>query len=145
MAHHIVDVRHVPGKLNVIADGLSQQWEGQPRDTGIDDGSAWTVSEDWEASSGLINDLLLTEPATQPESVSDLQKRFADEPVFLEVVESILEMDSKKSLRDRKRAKHRASQYLIEDGKLWRLRGGTTVRARSRVECVTKEEAKQLA
>lgn len=34
---------------------------------------------------------------------------------------------------------------LIEDGKLWRLRGGTAVRARSRVECVTKAEAKELA
>jgi hypothetical protein len=121
IAHHIIDVRHVPGKLNVIADGLSRQWEGQPRDAGIDDGSAWTVSEDWEASSGLINDLLLTESMTQQEPVSDLQKRFANEPVFLEVVESILEVDSRKSLRDRKRARHRASQYLIEEGKLWRL------------------------
>lgn len=32
LAHNIVDVRHVPGKLNVVADGLSRQWEGQPRD-----------------------------------------------------------------------------------------------------------------
>jgi len=34
---------------------------------------------------------------------------------------------------------------LIEEGKLWCLRGGTAVRARSKVECITKEEAKQLA
>lgn len=46
IAHRIVDVRHVPGKLNVIADGLSRQWEGQPRDEGMEDGSTWTVSED---------------------------------------------------------------------------------------------------
>lgn len=34
---------------------------------------------------------------------------------------------------------------MVEEGKLWRLRGGTTVRARSRVECTTREEAKELA
>jgi hypothetical protein len=60
----------VPGKLNVIADRLSCQWEGQPIDAVIDDGSAWMVSEDWEANSGLINDLLLTESMTQQEPVS---------------------------------------------------------------------------
>ncbi|KAG2743047.1 hypothetical protein P692DRAFT_20747766, partial [Suillus brevipes Sb2] len=31
LAHNIIDVRHVPGKLNVIADGLSWQWESQLR------------------------------------------------------------------------------------------------------------------
>jgi len=43
LAHRIIDVRHVPGKLNVIADGLSRQWEGQPRNIGLLDGSDWTV------------------------------------------------------------------------------------------------------
>ncbi|KAG2058732.1 hypothetical protein BDR06DRAFT_828976, partial [Suillus hirtellus] len=42
-------------------------------------------------------------------------------------------------------AQHRASEYLIEDRKLWRLRGGTEVRAQSRTECVLQEEARQLA
>lgn len=31
LAHQIVDVRHIPGKLNVVADGLSRMWEGQER------------------------------------------------------------------------------------------------------------------
>jgi RNase H-like domain found in reverse transcriptase/Reverse transcriptase (RNA-dependent DNA polymerase) len=30
LAHQIIDVCHVPGKINVVADGLSRQWEGQP-------------------------------------------------------------------------------------------------------------------
>lgn len=81
-----------PGKLNVIADGLSRQWEGQPRDIGLIDGSEWTVSEDWESNSGLINDLLLLS-------------------VFLEVVEAMLQLDQGKEVRSRKRARHQASQY----------------------------------
>lgn len=137
-------MRHVPGKLNVIVDGLSRQWEGQPRDAGLQDGSTWTVSKDWEAATGLVNDILLT-TSIDEQTVKDLQKSFANEPVFLEVVESIAQISSNRPLQDRKKARHRASEYLIEDGKLWRLRGGTTVRARSKTECITHEEAKQLA
>jgi hypothetical protein len=145
LAHRIIDVRHVPGKLNVIADGLSRQWEGQPRDIGLLDGSDWTVSEDWEASSGLVNDILFNSSTIEPQLISSLQERFINEPVFREVVESIAQLGTTGSLRDKKRAKHRASQYMIDNGKLWRLRGGTTVRARDRVECVTQEEARLLA
>jgi hypothetical protein len=122
IAHRIVDVRHVPGKLNIIADGLSRQWEGQPRDEGMEDGSTWTVSEDWETNSGLINDILHMNANTNLDEFSSLRQRFTNEPVFLQVIESIGQLDSMKPLRDRKRAKHQASQYLIEDGKLWRLR-----------------------
>ncbi|KIK32387.1 hypothetical protein CY34DRAFT_66878, partial [Suillus luteus UH-Slu-Lm8-n1] len=109
------------------------------------DGSEWTVSEDWEANSGLINDLLQVSTGIEESTTSQLLQRFTEEPVFQEVVEAMLEMDRGKEVRNRKRARHRATQYLIEDGKLWRLRGGTAVRARSRVECVTKAEAKELA
>jgi hypothetical protein len=28
LAHNIIDMWHVPGKLNIIADSLSRQWEG---------------------------------------------------------------------------------------------------------------------
>jgi len=73
IAHNIIDVRHVPGKLNVIADGLSRQWEGQPRNAELQDGSTWTVSEDWEAATGLVNDILLTNPIDE-QTVSKLQE-----------------------------------------------------------------------
>lgn len=59
------------GKLNVITDRLSQQWEGQPRDAGIEDGSSWIVSEDWGSERGLINDIQMTTVA-EPQSVSKL-------------------------------------------------------------------------
>ncbi|KAG2145261.1 hypothetical protein DEU56DRAFT_754118 [Suillus clintonianus] len=58
-----------------------------------------------------------------------------------EVIELMAQLGSTRSLRDKKCAKHRASQYMIDDGKLSCLRGGTAVRARDRVECVTQEEA----
>ncbi|KAG2754977.1 hypothetical protein P692DRAFT_201703156, partial [Suillus brevipes Sb2] len=128
-----------------IADGLSRQWEGQPRDEGMEDGSTWTVSEDWDTNSGLINDILFMNTNINIDDFSSLRQRFTNEPVFLQVIESIGQLDSTKPLRDCKRAKHQASQYLIEDGKLWCLRGGTTIRTRSRVECVNKDEARQMA
>jgi hypothetical protein len=34
---------------------------------------------------------------------------------------------------------------MIEDGRLWYIAGGTRARAKSRQECVTQEEAGQLA
>ena len=40
---------------------------------------------------------------------------------------------------------HRASQYVLEDGKLWKLHGGTSTRARMRTECVSQKEAEALA
>ncbi|KAG2097957.1 uncharacterized protein F5147DRAFT_583323 [Suillus discolor] len=78
-------------------------------------------------------------------TVRSLMEHFTNESVFLEVIELLVQINSNKPLRDHKRAHHRASEYLIEDRKLWRLRGGTAVRARSRTECVSQEEARQLA
>jgi hypothetical protein len=48
-------------------------------------------------------------------------------------------------LRERKRARHRATRYMIAEGKLWYVGGGTRARAVVRRECVTKEEAIGLA
>src|SRR5271155_3456790 len=55
LAHQIIDVRHVPGRINVVADGLSRAHEGLQHEDG--DGSQWTVSEDWQASKGLTHDI----------------------------------------------------------------------------------------
>jgi hypothetical protein len=56
----------------------------------------------------------------------------------LEVVEALLELDHGKSLRERKRARHRASGYMIEGGKLWRVTNGRSVCAEARLECIPK-------
>ena len=68
-----------------------------------------------------------------------------NEPIFLKVVEALFELDQGKDVRLRKWAQHRASEYLIDEGKLWKLDGGHQVCAQTRVECITKEEATTLA
>ena len=77
--------------------------------------------------------------------MSQIRERFKDEPIFLEVIEALLDLDQGKSAKLRKRARHRASEYLVNEGKLWRVAGGHHGQACTRVECVTKEEAKTLA
>jgi hypothetical protein len=141
LAHNIVDIRHRPGRLNVVADGLSRKFVNIPTESG--DGHEWTVSEDWEARTRLANDILYVNP-TQPSTYNALRDRFANESVFLEIIDSILELDQGKSLRVRKRAKHKAKGYMIKDEKLWRI-GDDSDRARARLECVTKEETVKLA
>jgi hypothetical protein len=49
--HQIVDVRHIPGKINIVADGISCQWEGQDPSEG--DGSEWIVNSDADETLGL--------------------------------------------------------------------------------------------
>ena len=142
LSHQIVDVRHVPGRINVVADGLSRAAEGTPREEG--DGSEWTVSEDWEATAGLTHDLFHVADAGS-EEMTALRERFRDVPMLLEVVEALLELDQGTSLRKRKRARHQASEYMIDEGKLWRVAGGHRTRGRARVECISPKEAVALA
>lgn len=80
-----------------------------------------------------------------PPEMAALREHFANEPLFLEVINAILELDHGTKLQERKRAWHRASQYAIEDGQLWHIGGGMRIRARLRQECVTKAEAVELA
>ena len=142
MAHQIVGVRHIPGRINLVGDGLSRKDEEQPRIPG--DGSEWSVAPDWEGARGLHYDLFpVTEAPTDTQS--RLRERFKDEPVFLEVIDALTGTDSSKSTQERKRARHKAEGYLIEDSRLWRLGGITPARAASRRECVTKSEAIELA
>lgn len=142
LAHQITDVRHVPGRLNVVADGLSRANEGTSHNEG--DGSEWTVSEDWENSMGLTHDIFHTSEACTPE-MTTLRDRFRNEPIFAEVIDALLELDQGNSLKRRKRARHRASEYMIAEGRLWRVAGGHQARARPRVECISQEEATELA
>ena len=49
----------------MVADGLSRAAKGTPREEG--DGSEWTVSEDWEATTGLTHDLFHVADASSEE------------------------------------------------------------------------------
>ena len=139
LAHNIIDVRHIPGTTN-IADGLSRQFENTPKSAG--DGSEWDVDSDWESRAGLVFGINFTtiSPTTQ-----GLRDRFATTPLFRDVIDALENIQSGLGLRERKRARHRAARYMIEDGKLWFVGGGTRTRAVARRECVTKEEATELA
>jgi transposase InsO family protein len=149
LAHEITDVRHRPGRLNPVADGLSRKYVNLPLEDG--DGHEWTVSEDWEARTGLENDMFKLDVVktplenTQSPDYVLLQKRFSDESVFLEVIDALYEMDKGDSLRKRKRAHHKAKNYMVSDGRLWRVGDISSVRAQARLECVTKQEAETLA
>jgi hypothetical protein len=61
-----------------------------PRKDG--DGSAWSVKEDWESAHGLVNDLFLIQPTdeTLKSVATELRKCFKEEPLFLEVIEALL-------------------------------------------------------
>ena len=120
LAHQITDVCHMPGRLNVITDRLSQASEGTTNEEG--DGNDWTVPEDWEANIGLTHNIFHITSTGTPE-IAQLRERFKDELIFAKVIDAILEMDQGTDLQLKKCARHRASEYTIEDGKLWQVAG----------------------
>ena len=63
-------------------------------------------------------------------------------PLFWDVIDALEGIQSGIGLRERKRARHHAKRYMIEDGKLWFVGGGTCARVIVRRECVMKEEAR---
>ena len=93
---------------------------------------------------GLTHNIFQLTDASTPE-VAKLRERFKDEPIFTEVINIILEINHGTNLRLWKQARHRASEYMIEEGKLWQVAGGHSTRAQSRVKCIMREEATQLA
>jgi hypothetical protein len=134
MGYKIVGAEHIKGTTNAVADALSRADEGRPKVVG--DGSEWTVSPDWESRVGIVNDVFIVEELGDtylvmavPEGTSVLRDRFKEEPMYLQVIDAILELDFGSSMQARKRARHSATKYFIKGGKLWRLGGGVPARA----------------
>jgi len=142
MAHQIVAVRHIPGKTNLVGDGLSRKDEDMPTRGG--DGSGWSVQPDWEAARGLTYDLFAVDEPTE-QVPTTIQQRFHNERVFLEVIEAILNGQQGATEADRKRAAYKAEGYMLEGNRLWKLGGVTEIRGTARRECITREEAVVLA
>jgi hypothetical protein len=126
----------------VVADGLSCQWEDQPDQE--EDGCEWTVNPDRDKTVGLMNNILLTQDQELKKQVQALKEHLKAKHLFIEVIDVITVQDSAKTVQDRCQAHHRASQYVLEEGRLWKLHGGTSMRARTKMECVSWKEAEQL-
>ncbi|KIM54446.1 hypothetical protein SCLCIDRAFT_73302, partial [Scleroderma citrinum Foug A] len=107
------------------------------------DGSTWSVIPDPEATTGLVNDMFAIEKL--PPDNQQLRERFKMEPLFLEVVDMLLNTDTNTPVCNHMLARHRAKQYILHNGKLWRLYGGTSVWPHHKVGCITREEAEERA
>ncbi|KZP06515.1 hypothetical protein FIBSPDRAFT_764317 [Athelia psychrophila] len=144
LSYHIFDVRHRPGVDNGAADGISRQFTGAAK---VDaDGHKVSVNPDWEARTGLVHDMFAVLAVSDLDKTSaQLRGRFANEPMFLQVIDAIWNLDYAKTVREKRRARHRALGYMIDEGKLWRLGDGKTTRVRPRLKCVSQAEAIVLA
>jgi len=96
----------------------------------------------WAANTGLVHDIWTTQ---LDEAQSSLRARFASEPIFLEVIEAMYNVDHGRRIRDKCRARHQMLGYQIDEGCLWRIGDGKSTCACPWLECVTQEEAKELA
>jgi len=142
LAHNIVDVRHIPGKIN-IADGISRQYEYEGMEKILGDSSEWTVTPDWEGVTGLVHDLY---HIAKLQDLMTLKERFKEEPLYLDVIDAIVGLSSHNMMvKEKKCAQHRKTQYMLKDGKLWFVGGGSGTQVRSRRECVSRAEAIKLA
>jgi transposase InsO family protein len=79
------------------------------------------------------------------EQVNALRAQLKNKHLFIEVINAIMAQDSMRIVWDQWRARHRASQYVLEEGKLWKLHRGTSMRARTRTKCISHAEAEQQA
>jgi hypothetical protein len=111
LAHQIVDVWHIPGRINLVGDSLSRRDEDLPHEN--DNGSAWSVAPDWETARGLEYDLFSVEVAMSTLH-SKLRERFAEERVFLEVVDALLGITGSSTESERKRAAHPQRVTLLK-------------------------------
>jgi RNase H-like domain found in reverse transcriptase len=129
LAHQIIDVQHMPGKINIVANGLSRQWQGHAPLKG--DGATWTVNPDTNNMVGLTNNILATMDTNSHEQITALKQHLRNEHLFIEVIDAITAQDSTKTVKERKHTCHRVSQYVIKSRRLWKLHGGTSTRART--------------
>jgi hypothetical protein len=145
LAHQIINVRHIKGRNNPVSDGMSRKWApGSERTT--TDGSTWSINPDWEERTGLVHNIFKLTTTTDNTDVTDsLDTRFTNEPLFQQVVLALCDKDHALALQDHKQARHRASKYQIDEGKLWHVRGKHSVWARAQKECVSQGEALAMA
>lgn len=106
---------------------------------------------------GLTHDLFMLKSPTDGPSPTNstpqiletkqqhLLTRFAKEPLHTSILKALFERDQGTDERERKKAAHRAREYMVEDGKLWQVADSRRPQAKARTEVVSQEEMLELA
>ena len=92
-------------------------WEGHERTK--TDGSEWSFLPNWEATKGVVNDILSI--SYTPPSPHALETHFADDLFFEPIVKHLLGHDAGSTPTERRKAAHRATGFMIFDNKLWKV------------------------
>jgi RNase H-like domain found in reverse transcriptase/Reverse transcriptase (RNA-dependent DNA polymerase)/Integrase zinc binding domain len=144
LSRNIIDVRHRPGVENPVADGLSRMWQNRRRQQG--DGSEWSVLPDWEATKGIRNNILSVNTIPQEASTLpfDLADRFRGDVFFEPIVLHLLGHDAGSNISERRRAMHCSKNFVINQGKLWRISTKANDRV-CRTECIPRKLAFEIA
>ena len=110
LAHNIIAIRHQPGVENPVADGLSRMWDSRRRT--MEDGSDWSVLPNWEATKGIVNDILSV--SYIPPNIHPLESRFASDLFFEPIVKHLLGHDAGSTPAARRKAMHQASSFTMK-------------------------------
>src|SRR6266481_5883135 len=143
ICRNIVDIRHHPGVTNVVADAISRKWAEAKGPSKDSDGADWSVRPDWEASSSISNNIMQVTTAGHADESASLHEQFADDPWLSDVVNALTNRDMP-DIRTCHRARHRALNFAIENGKLWCIRMKAKDWVAS-VECVSQMKGFNLA
>ncbi|GLB40100.1 hypothetical protein LshimejAT787_0706100 [Lyophyllum shimeji] len=135
LAHNIISICHRPGIENPVADSLSRMWED--REHSDTDGSNWSVLPDWEVSKGIVNDILSVMEA--PSSRHPLETCFEDDLFFWPIVRHLLGHAQGNTSSEQRKFAHQAMDFMIEDGKLWKVSTKRNDRV-NRTECILSTE-----
>ena len=126
-----------------MVDAISRKWSEAKGLGESNDGADWSVCPDWEASQGITNDIMQLRGATDTNVHAQLHEQFADDPWLNEVVEVLTNQDMP-DIRTRRRARHRATNFMIEGDRLWQVQMKATDRV-AKVECAPRTERARLA
>lgn len=65
--------------------------------------------------------------------------------MYLSIIQALADIDQGLSVKEKRKVWHRAKEYMVDEGRLWRVADGRTSRAIARLECVTQKEMTELA
>lgn len=140
ISRNIIDIQHRAGVENQ-ADGLSRKWGGGERTVG--EGEDWDVEPDWESEKGVVNDMFVL--LEGGEVLREVKEKFAEDPYFKDIAAWLTALGTPGlSEAESRRARRRALDFMVDDGKLWRV-GGRNSHRSSRVQCVPTSEGLDLA